>query len=185
MVDYNWYNEEEYRLFMWRKYKKENKTDSCFQVLHLLALGPWPSPSSGCRSQYRFCLHTVHSSRLVLKRSLHPWEYLISDLCSGMAFHGCWNCQYPYKTWIYHQNPSASQNSSYQPSSLSTIEPIDHLAYRPSSLSTINHRAYWPSSLSTIKPINHWAYQPSSLSTSGLLSRLFRWQQNFFLNLFW
>ena len=48
MVDYNWYNEEEYRLFMWRKYKKENKTDLCFQVLQLLvstrnwkSLGRW------------------------------------------------------------------------------------------------------------------------------------------------
>ena len=64
---------------------------------------------------------------------------------------------------VCHQNPSASQNCSYQPSSLSTIEPFDHQAYQPSSLSTIepiNHQAYQPSSLSTIEPIIHWAYQP-------------------------
>ena len=92
---------------------------------------------------------------------------------------------------VCHRNPSASQNCSYQPLSLSTIEPIDHWAYQPSSLSTIkpiNHQAYRPSSLSTIEPINHQAYQPSSLltiepinhqayqplslSTSGLLLRL-------------
>ena len=57
---------------------------------------------------------------------------------------------------------------AYRSSSLSIIEPIDHRAYRPSSLSTIkpiDHRAYQPSSLLTIEPINHRAYQPSSLST--------------------
>ena len=92
---------------------------------------------------------------------------------------------------VCHRNPSASQNCSYRPLSLSTIEPIDHWAYWPSSLSTIkpiNHQAYQPSSLSTIKPIDHqaywplsqstieptdhWAYQPSSLFTLALLSRL-------------
>ena len=43
---------------------------------------------------------------------------------------------------VSHPNPSASQNCSYQPSSLSTIKPI-------------NHQAYQTSSLSTIKPIDH------------------------------
>ena len=38
---------------------------------------------------------------------------------------------------VCHKNPSDSQNCSYQPSSLSPIEPINHRAYRPSSLSTI------------------------------------------------
>ena len=47
---------------------------------------------------------------------------------------------------VHHKNPSTSQNWSYQPSSLSTIKPIDHWAY-------------WPMSLSTIKPINHQTYQ--------------------------
>ena len=54
------------------------------------------------------------------------------------------------RLWVHYQNPSASQNCSYcpsRPTSLSTIEPI-------------NHRAYWQLRLSTIKPINHWAYWP-------------------------
>ena len=64
---------------------------------------------------------------------------------------------------ICNRNPSASRNCSYRPSSLSTIEPIDHRAYQPSTLPTIkpigiDHRAYRPSSLSTIKPINHQAH---------------------------
>ena len=69
---------------------------------------------------------------------------------------------------VCQRNPSASQNWSYRPLSLSTIEPIDHWAYQPSSLSTIepiNHRAYQPLSLLTIKPIDHQAFWPSSLST--------------------
>ena len=100
---------------------------------------------------------------------------------------------------VRNKNPSASQNHSYrayQPSSLSTIEPINHRAYRPSSLLTIehidhraidyrayqplilltiesiDHQVYWPSSLSTIEPINRLAYQPLSLPTLVLLSRL-------------
>ena len=95
---------------------------------------------------------------------------------------------------VSHQNPSASQNWSYQPLSPLTMEPINHQAHWQSSLSTIkpiDHQAYWPSSLLTIKPIDHWvyrtsslstikpiepidhqAYRPSSLLTSGLLSRL-------------
>ena len=57
---------------------------------------------------------------------------------------------------------------AYWPSSLSTIESINHQIYRPSNLSTIkpiNHWAYGPSSLSTTKLINHQVYQPSSLLT--------------------
>ena len=65
---------------------------------------------------------------------------------------------------VCHKNPSASQNCSYQPLSLSTIKPINHQAYWPSSLLTI--------SLLTIKPINHQAHWPLSLSTSGLLLQL-------------
>ena len=64
---------------------------------------------------------------------------------------------------------------AYRPSSLSTIKPIHHRAYQPSSLSTIkpiDHRAYWPLSLLTVEPINHRAHWPSSLSTLALLSRL-------------
>ena len=53
---------------------------------------------------------------------------------------------------------------AYQPSSLSTIEPIDHWA--------CDHQAYWPSSLSNFEPINHWAHWPSSLSTLVFLLRL-------------
>ena len=34
---------------------------------------------------------------------------------------------------VHRQNPSASQNCSYRPSSLSTIKPIDHQAHWPSS----------------------------------------------------
>ena len=45
---------------------------------------------------------------------------------------------------VCHRNPSASQNCSYWPPSLSTIKPIDHPANRPSSQSTI-------------KPMNHQA----------------------------
>ena len=44
---------------------------------------------------------------------------------------------------VCNKNPSASQNCSY-----------------------------WPSSVSTIEPINHQDHWPSSLSTSGLLLRL-------------
>ena len=61
---------------------------------------------------------------------------------------------------VHHKNPSSSQNCSYQPSSLSTIEPIDH-------------QAYWPSSLSTIKP-DHQAHWPSSQFTSGLFFATFK-----------
>jgi len=75
--------------------------------------------------------------------------------------------------WDHYQSPTASQNCSNWPSSLSTIQPIDHPAYQPSSLLTIkpiDHRAYRPLSLSTIEPIDHqaywplthWAYWPSS-----------------------
>ena len=74
---------------------------------------------------------------------------------------------------VCHRNPSASQNRSYRPSSLSTIKPIDHQAYRSSSLSTIepiDHWAYRPLSLSTIKLIDHQAYLPSSLRPSSLLT---------------
>ena len=100
---------------------------------------------------------------------------------------------------VCHRNPSASQKSSYRPSSLSTIEPIDHWAYHPSSLSTIkpiDHQAYWPSSLSTIepidqwahwplspstiKPLNHQAHRPLSLLTAGLLLRLLSLSACFF-----
>ena len=38
---------------------------------------------------------------------------------------------------VCHRNPLASQNRSYQPSSLSTIVPINHQSYQPLSLSTI------------------------------------------------
>ena len=41
------------------------------------------------------------------------------------------------RTSVSHKNPSASQNCSYRPSSLSAIKPINHWAYRPSSLSTL------------------------------------------------
>ena len=62
---------------------------------------------------------------------------------------------------------------AYWPSSLSTIEPIDHQAYQPSSywllnistIEPIKDCAYWPSSLSTIEPIDHQSYQQSSLVT--------------------
>ena len=45
--------------------------------------------------------------------------------------------------YVYHRNPSASQNCSYWPLSLSTIEPIDHWAYQPSTQcpQTIKNRA--------------------------------------------
>ena len=64
---------------------------------------------------------------------------------------------------VCNKNPTASQNCSYQPLSLSTIEPINRWAYQPASLLTIkpiNHRTYQPSSLSTIKAINHQVCQP-------------------------
>ena len=70
---------------------------------------------------------------------------------------------------VRNQNPSASQNCSYWPLSLSTIEPIDHWACWPLNLLTIgpsNHQAYRPSSLSTIKPINHWPFAPIDLWSS-------------------
>ena len=76
---------------------------------------------------------------------------------------------------------SPELHRAYQPSSQSTIEPIDHWAYRPSSLSTIkpiDHQAYQPSSLSTIEPIDHWAYWPSSLSTIKPNNHQAYWQSS-------
>ena len=67
---------------------------------------------------------------------------------------------------VHHQNPlriAPINHLDYWPSILSTMKPIDHLAY-PSSLLTIepiDQRAY----LLTIEPINRQAYWPSSLST--------------------
>ena len=93
---------------------------------------------------------------------------------------------------VSHRNPSASQNCSCRPLSLSTIEPIDHWAYQPLSLLTIepiksiNHHAYWPSSLSYVSsnPINHQAHWPWSLLTLVLLSRILSLSACFILILF-
>ena len=52
---------------------------------------------------------------------------------------------------VHHQTPSASQNCSYQPSSLLTIKPINHWAYQPLSLLTIKPIKLW-SSFVTFKP---------------------------------
>ena len=79
---------------------------------------------------------------------------------------------------VSHQNPSASQNWSYQPLSPLTMEPINHQAHWQSSLSTIkpiDHQAYWPSSLLTIKPIDHQAYRPSSLLTIKPIDHRANW----------
>ena len=38
MVDYNWYNEEEYQLFMWRKYKKGKQDRFVFPSLTFIGV---------------------------------------------------------------------------------------------------------------------------------------------------
>ena len=103
--------------------------------------------------------------------------FISSSKCSLQFWH---YFQSQKQNSVSYQNPSASQNHSYWPLSLSiepiayrplsllTIEPTDHwayqsLTYQPLCILTIkpiDHQAYRPSSLFTIKPIDHQAYQP-------------------------
>ena len=89
---------------------------------------------------------------------------------------------------VRHQNPSASQNCSYHPSShrayqplrLSTIEPINHGAHQPLSLSTIkliDHQAYQPSSPLTIKPVE-MGHMNNSINSSPYMTKNFEFNRN-------
>ena len=69
-------------------------------------------------------------------------------------------CRVSQKKWcvsLLQQQANAPffWDTLYQPSSLSTIESIDHQAYLPLSLSTIE--PIRPSSQSTIEPIDLWS----------------------------
>ena len=116
-------------------------------------------------------MYTLKCANITIIQSLFSWVkhfHVSFQLQKRLYNRKCLSVCPSVCPSVCHRNPSAFQNCAYWPSSLSTIEPIDHWAYIPSSLSTIkpiNHQAYWPSSLSIIKPIDHLAYRPSSLLT--------------------